>query len=306
MLWSERCDVSSARQHLRDNEQGLRTNPNSTIVRQSVKRIARAIDPDEVVLREVVALPAISGISRLGTPASRDAAFDSAVENFIARYYEQCDLIEQWQQKQRGNAVLSRQVVRQIVLRHAAESDDLQWINDIQWRMFLSQSQVLDAIEHLRDVGAVEVGNSYSAGDGDVIMNFRVTSRGRDLADGSTPAFSPSLTRPYNGPTINNYGPSAQQFGDKNVVNVADNFTVDRRSIHKVINEARSRLDDFPEAKREEVSDYIDALSEEIERPEPRLARLRTSVGNIGRVAGEAGLDLLTALAAGVVQGMSI
>ena len=106
-------------------------------------------------------------------------------------------------------------------------------------------------------------------------------------------------------PTIHNYGPSAQQFGDNNVANVASNVNVDRRSIHQVINEVRARLSEFPADKREEVSDYIDALSEEVERSEPRPARIRTTVGNIGRIAGEAGLKIITAITAGVVQGLT-
>jgi hypothetical protein len=106
------------------------------------------------------------------------------------------------------------------------------------------------------------------------------------------------------GPTIHNYGPSAQQFGDNNVANVAGNVNVDMRSIHQVINEVRDHLDEFPADKREEVSDYVAALAEEVERPEPRPARLRTTIGNIGRVAGEVGLKVITALTAGVVQGL--
>jgi hypothetical protein len=148
--------------------------------------------------------------------------------------------------------------------------------------------------------GAIEIVNERSTGDGDETKNIRVTSHGRDLAERVTPAFS---RPPSSGPTINNYGPSAQQFGPNNVANVAENVNVDR-SIHQVINEVRARIHDFPEDKREEVSDYVDALSEEVERSEPRPARLRTTVGNIGRVAREAGLKAITAITAGVVQGL--
>lgn len=312
MLFLERCDVPAVRRHMQNHEEGLRTNQNSVQIRQAVTNIARSVDPDGIAMREVP-LPTITGISQRGTPVSRDADFDAAVERFIVWYYDRCNRIEAWQQQQRANAGIDRQVLRQNVLRHAIERDDalqnageryddLQWMGEIQEEMFLNQRQILDAIEHLSGRGAIEVGTRYSTGDGDVTLNFRVTSRGRDLADGSTPAYSRPLS---SGPTINNYGPSAQQFGDKNVANVASDVNVDRRSIQQVINEVRSHLDDFPEAKREEVSDYIDALSEEVERPEPRTARLRTTVGNIGRVAGEAGLKVITALAAGVVQGLS-
>jgi hypothetical protein len=106
-------------------------------------------------------------------------------------------------------------------------------------------------------------------------------------------------------PTIINYGPSAQQFGNNNVANVASNVTVDKRSIHQVINEVRSHIDDFPPDKREEVTDYVDALTEEVERDEPRASRLRTTIGNIGRVAGEAGLKMISAVTAGVIEGLS-
>jgi hypothetical protein len=149
--------------------------------------------------------------------------------------------------------------------------------------------------------GAIEIVNEWSTGDGDETKNIRVTSHGSDLAERVTPAFS---RPPSSGPTINNYGPSAQQFGPNNVANVAENVNVDQRSIHQVINEVRARIHDFPEDKREEVSDYVDALSEEVERSEPRPARLRTTVGNIGRVAREAGLKAITAITAGVVQGL--
>ena len=106
-------------------------------------------------------------------------------------------------------------------------------------------------------------------------------------------------------PTINNYGPSAQQFGNNNLANVASSLNIDQRSIRQVIKEVRSHLDDFPEDKREEVSDYADALSEEMAQGEPRPARLRSALGNIGRLAGEAGLKVITALTAGVVQGLN-
>jgi hypothetical protein len=72
--------------------------------------------------------------------------------------------------------------------------------------------------------GAIEIVNEWSTGDGDETKNIRVTSHGRDLAERVTPAFS---RPPSSGPTINNYGPSAQQFGPNNVANVAENVNVD-------------------------------------------------------------------------------
>ena len=193
MLWLENCDVSAARQHLQRFEQMLRTDSNSGTVRQAVTNIARVVDPDGSAVREV-ALPTISGITLRGTPASREPNFDEAVEKFIVWFYNRCDQIEEWQQKQRANVALSRATVRQSVIRHAAHrSDDLQWLGEIQFEMCLSQSQIRDAVEYLSRRGAVEIGSENSTGDGEVIMNFRVTPEGRDLAHEPIPTIAQNV-----------------------------------------------------------------------------------------------------------------
>jgi len=312
MLFLERFDVTAVRRHMKNHEDGLRTNPNSALIRQAVSNISHSVDPSGSRMREMP-LPTITGISQRGTPVSRDADFDAAVERFIIWYYEQCDLIEAWQQKQNANAKLDRQVLRENVLRYAIERDeklqnepgrygDEQSMGEIQEEMFLSQRQILDAVEYLSSQGAIEIVNEWSTGDGVETKNVRVTSHGRDLAERVTPAFSRPLS---SGPTINNYGPSAQQFGPSSVANIASSINIDRRSIHQVINEVRARIADFPTERREEVAVYADDLAEEIERPEPRAARLRTIVGNIARVSGEASLHVITALTAGVIEGLS-
>lgn len=107
------------------------------------------------------------------------------------------------------------------------------------------------------------------------------------------------------GTTVNNYGSvTSQQVGDHNAAIVSQSLQIDRRSIQGVIRSVEERLDDFPEAEREDVRVHIGEVSGELASSSPQPSRLKASLNAIGRIARDASLDGLKSIVEGAVSGL--
>jgi predicted nucleotide-binding protein len=183
----EKLDTERVRKYLETREQFLLTHPNPHEVRASAIGIARSITPEGGrLLTEAQRLPVtqIVGTTRSLEAGKRSDRFDSALKEYVEHVYEALDAIEHYQSRIKENAPLARSQYRARVLLYAVNQEqDLLWSGDVAWALGLTQNQTLDAIEHWGSLGAIIPGEQIGNGQGEIVWNFSVTSRGRDIAD---------------------------------------------------------------------------------------------------------------------------
>lgn len=100
---------------------------------------------------------------------------------------------------------------------------------------------------------------------------------------------------------VHNTAPiTGQQIGNNNVVNI-QNTEIDRRSITNAIQVVSEHLDDFERVDRDDVEAHLAELQDEIQKPEPKPARLKAALNAIGRIAGP---ESIKAVVDGAVSGL--
>ncbi len=287
----EDLDVPGLRRHLETFSSVLRTDHDLPRVRQAAINIAGSITPNGGPLaNEANKLPPVpSRVSQnVRLEQYRNEAFDAAIEHFIVSCKAAIDEIEAIQARIIENAGLVRKECRRRLLEFIVnEESDIQWSPNLSIALGLSQKQVLDALEHLESVGAIEVSNRAYPSPDEEAWRFRVTSRGRDLADGTVEdATTGSQFTLIAGSQI---GVVGQNYGDVTQTNTISNLP-------DLPDDVLELLNSTPHGRV-----LADTFDEERSQPEPRRNRLRQigegiksaiEAARVGADAGQLSADI--------------
>lgn len=209
----ETADVDQLRQHVKRNEEFLRTHPDRDRARAAAISVAEAVaGPGSDVARKARELPTARLVPprAVSTPTARDPEFDAAVEALIPMFYEALDGLKEWQQQLAVNGQLGDEATVALVLAEANKTDQVQWSGPLAATLAIPNRQALDALEDLSHEGAIKIVNRVATGDGSESWLFQVTSQGRKLARGTAKphqAFVPiQLTQHISNSTIASAG----------------------------------------------------------------------------------------------------
>lgn len=177
--------------------------------------------------------------------------------------------VEDYQRRVAVNGNVPKLEVRQSVLAFFGRKPmEMQWGTSALFELGLSEDQTLDALHWLEDEGAIDYGGKRSFLGGNWQWQVKLTTHGRDLADG-TVAISPHLAttvvvqQTFHGPVTN----AGLVQGD--------------------VNQTIVTFPALPSDVRDELvatsagEALVDALEEERVRPRPRPEKVRKIVAGI-------------------------
>lgn len=241
-------------------------------------------------------------------PQIRDERVNEAVEAFISAMDEAVEAIAGFQERVTANSSSRLEDIRQqaiVVIRQIDEQNNGQeiWMSDVQWRLGVSERQVVDAVQFWHDQGALRSSTPPARYQDGTAWFFYMTPQGRTCAAEAERKNAAALSVVnYN---VNNYGhANVQQFGAHSNASTSVS-ALDLPALREALALVREHLSEFAEETREEVREHLDVIDEEMNKPSPRASRVKTALLSIARIAKHIAKPAVNAvLEVGIAEGI--